>query len=229
MAMSDDDAWAGWLYQAEGLREHAAANPDVGEVQFFAAIEVDARGDKMFDRLYERLAELDGDQWTYSLNDRRTEVTMTNRLRHITVGQNLVTDYAVSVEASHLLFMAADCAYPPDALDRMLELDHALVGGHVPTYGLTGPVVERYRDTHGNLIREHMASAAFVLIRRDLLRVVRWRWDAEAGMSDDPCLHYDALTFHDTPTYVHHGVVGRHYPECIGSYRQRGYDTTVVW
>lgn len=222
-AMSDGDAWRGWLLNAEALREQTD-----DEVWFFAAIEIDARGLEPFAPLVERLTELGGEYWTYHLDDGRTAVDLTNRLRHITVGQNLVTDYAVSTCAEWLLFMAADCAYPPDALNKMRELNHPLVGGHVPTYGLDGPTVPKYIPTHRTDVREHMATAAFVLLHRDLFRYLRWRWDLDAGMSDDPCLHYDASTFHETPTYVHHGVVGRHYPECIGDYESRGYDTKVV-
>jgi hypothetical protein len=72
-----------------------------------------------------------------------------------------------------------------------------------------------------------MASAAFILIRRDLLRFVRWRWDLDAGMSDDPCMHYDAKTFHGVETLVRHDCVGQHHPESIPSIEQRGYDLTV--
>src|SRR5690606_951960 len=67
----------------------------------------------------------------------------------------------------------------------------------------------------------HMATAAFVLIRRDLLRKVRWRWDLDAGMSDDPCLHHDALVFHGVETLVRHDCVGRHWPEAIGPIETR--------
>lgn len=220
MAMSDPDAGMAWLYNAEALREQTGE-----DVEFFAAIQVDGRGLDPFGPLLARLWALDGSYWTFSLDDGRTSVNFDNRLRHITTGQNLVRDYAMSAGASHLLFMAADCAYPPDALAKLMALDVPVAGGHVPTYCLDGP---RYAPLakHGN-VRAHMPTAAFVLLRRDFFCKVPWRWDMDAGMSDDPALYADALERGIQPV-VHHDVVGRHYPECIGDYASRGYDTEVV-
>lgn len=233
MAMSGPDAWSGWLFQAEQLAEKSEPNADIGEVRFFAAIQVDARGLAPFEPLLDRLNDLNNqgfaaDYWTYSLDDGRTEIDMQNRLRHITAGQNLVTDYAQGSGATHLLFLASDTSCPPDSLNQLVALRHPYVGGHVPTYGLDGPVVEQYRATHDDDIREHMPSAAFVLLRRDLFRYIRWRHDADVAMSDDPCLYHDAKEFLGVQGIVHHGVVGQHYPPSIGDYKSRGYDTTVV-
>jgi hypothetical protein len=237
-AMDSPDTWASWLINADAIR---ASHP---EVVYFAAIETDARGIEPFAPL---LGPID-EHWAFSLDDGRTEVTTANRLRHITVGQNLATDYALShPDCTHMLFLAADLEPPPDALTKLLEVDWPIVGGHVPTYCLTGPQVRRWTvkergqavrsgwDTPimGDLdddepdVRQHMASAAFILIRRDLLRFVRWRWDLDAGMSDDPCLHYDARTFHGVETLVRHDCVGRHHPESIPAIEARGYDLTV--
>lgn len=216
-AMESEDTWASWLINAEAIK----ASHDV---TYFAAIETDARGEDPFRRLCDRLSGLDGDWWTFHLDDGRTSVTTANRLRHITVGQNLATDYALSdKDVTHLLFLAADLEPPADCLPKLMELDHPLVGGHVPTYCLDGPVVSPWEHGAGDLadVRRHMATAAFVLIRRDLLRYVRWRWDLDAGMSDDPCLHHDARTFHGTETLVRHDVIGRHHPEAIGAIETR--------
>jgi hypothetical protein len=179
------------------------------------------------------MAEIDGYQWTFELDDGRTQVTTANRLRHITLGQNLATDYALShPDCTHLLFLAADMEPPANTLPKLLGVDHPLVGGNVPTYCLTGPQAYRNeRSVHDFPpdwdVRIHMASAAFILIERDLLRFIRWRWDLDAGMSDDPCLHYDARTFHGVETLVRHDCVGRHHPESIPAIEQRGYDLTV--
>jgi hypothetical protein len=232
-AMDDPDIWGSWLINAEQIIDSHT------EVRYFAAIETDARGLEPFVPLLERMAEIDGYQWTFELDDGRTQVTTANRLRHITLGQNLATDYALAAGASHLLFLAADLEPPADCLTKLLEVDHPLVGGHVPTYCLDGPDWNTERGWHagrvgqmtqpkpGMDVRAHMASAAFVLIRRDLLRFVRWRWDLDAGMSDDPCLYHDALRFHAVAGLVRHDCVGRHHPESIPSIEQRGYDLTV--
>lgn len=217
-AMDDPGVWGSWLTHAEAI----SASHDDGVI-WFAAIETDARGLVPFGPLLERLAELPSDHWTFSLDDGRTEVTTANRIRHITMGQNLATDYAVSVGASHLLFLAADLCPPPDVLPKLLEMDHPLVGMEIPTYCLEGPDVAWFPFP----VQEHMASAAGVLIARDVFRYLRWRGDAEQGFTDDPAYHNDAIELLGVPTYVRKDCVGRHYPESIPAIERRGYDLRV--
>lgn len=216
--MDQEDTWASWLRNAEDLK---ASHPD--GVQYFAAIQVDARGLAPFGPLLEALAAIGGEYFTYSLDDGRTEVTTANRLRHITLGQNIVTDYAVSVHASHLLFLAADLQPDPATLPKLLELNHPLVGGEVTTYCLSGPEVDGYSFP----VQTHMATAAYVLIGREVFNRLRWRWDTD-GKTDDPCLHYDAETLLGIPTYVRKDCIGKHYPEAIGAIETRGHDRTVA-
>lgn len=212
--MTEPDAWSAWLRNAEAQRE---SHPD--GVRHFVAIQTDARGIEPFAPLLDRLANLGGEHWTYRLDDGRTRVGMTNRWRHITVGQNLVTDYCqADPDVSHLLFMAADCAAPPDIIPRLLEMGHPLVAPHSPTYALPrGRPVLGYDYP----VEDAMASAACILIARDVFRAIRWRWDLDTGMSDDPCYHHDAKTLLGVPTYVRMDVVTRHYPEAIGAYETR--------
>jgi hypothetical protein len=218
-AMGHPDIWGAWLRNAEAMQ---ASHPD--GVRFFCAVETDARGLEPFTPLTDRLAALGGEWWTYHLDDGRSRVTTGNRLRHIVAGQNLTVDYACSAWASHLLFLAADCCPPPDAIPKLLEVDWPIIGGHVPTYCLDGPVVPGYSFP----VKRHMATAAFVMLRRDLFRTLRWRWDLDMGMSDDPCLYWDAKRLHGVETYVRHDCVGRHYPECIPAVELRGYDLGVA-
>jgi hypothetical protein len=223
MAMSDRDAWSSWLKHAERQRAMAA---DCGyELKHFAAIQIDGRGIEPFADLLAALEEVGGEWWTYSLDDGRTSITMTGRWRHITFGQNLVTEFCQSdPDVRWLLFLAADCAAPSDIVPRMLEMNHPLVAPYISTYGLRGPQVESYPHH----VEDAMASAAAMFIHRDVFRAIRWRWDLDAGMSDDPCYHHDAKTLLGIPTYVRHDVRARHYPEAVGDYESRGYDTAVV-
>jgi hypothetical protein len=238
-AMDDPDTWGSWLINAEAIID---SHP---QVSYFAAIETDARGLEPFAPLIDRMKEIGGNQWQFSLDDGRTSVTTENRLRHITMGQNLCVDAALSAGASHLLFLAADLEPPPDCLPKLLEVDWPIVGGHIPTYCLDGPVALRgnrnpptgmssdfYRNDGepfypGMDVRVHMASAAFILLRRDMLNKVRWRWDVDAGRSDDPCMWHDCRTFHGIETLVRHDCVGKHHPESIGPVEHRGHDMTV--
>lgn len=212
-AMSIEDRWSSWLANAEAMVQ-SVEEP----VQFFAAIETDARGVEPFQPLLQRLKEIGGEYWTFSLDDGRESISTANRLRHITMGQNLVVDYCTAPGVSHLLFMAADCRPPADALPKLLEVDHGLVGGHVGTYCLRGAEVPHLAHLQ---VQEHMATAAFVLIRRDVFKRLRWRWDAEDGLSDDPAYHKDAIELLGMPTYVRHDCIGQHYPVTIGPVETR--------
>ena len=224
MAMlGHEDVWSAWLKRAD--RQRAMAADEGYELRHFAAIQIDARGLEPFEPLIEALHRLGGEYWRYMLDDGRDKIDMTNRWRHITVGQNLVTEYCQSdPDVEWLLFLAADCAVSSDIVPRMLEMEHPLVAPYSPTYGLRGPKVDRY-EYH---VEDAMASAAAIFINRSIFTKIRWRWDLDAGMSDDPCFHHDARELLGVPTYVRHDVLARHYPEAIGSYEDRGYDTAVV-
>lgn len=76
-------------------------------------------------------------------------------------------------------------------------------------------------------VQEHMASAACILLAREVFSKLRWRTDHDAGMTDDPCMHHDALHLLGYPTYVRKDVHARHYPEAIGPIEGRGHDMTV--
>ena len=219
-AMAEHGTWGYWLDTAEQLRDQSPV-----PVAFFAAIEIDVRGIHPFRPLLDRLAQLNGDHWRFLLDDGRTSVTTANRLRHITAGQNLCSDYATAAGATHMLFLAADCRPPADAIPKLLEVDWPIVGGEVPTYCLSGPPVDRYPFP----VEQHMATAAFILIARPVFKQLKWRWDADLEMSDDPCFHHDAIELLDTVTLVRKDCIGQHYPEAIGAIETRrpGRDMTV--
>lgn len=216
--MDQRDTWEPWLRNAAAVREHAGQ-----DVRYFAAIEVDARGLEPFGPLLEAITAVGGEWFTYSLDDGRTEVTTANRLRHITLGQNIVTDYAVSVGAEYLLFMAADCQPPDDVVPRMIEMGHPLVAPNIPTYCLAGPLVPEYPYP----VMDVMASAACVFIHHGVFRRLRWRWDSVDG-SDDPCYHKDAIDLLGVRTYVRQDVTARHFPEAVGPIEGRGHNMEVV-
>lgn len=225
-AMQDPHAWGSWLRNAE--RQQAMAQAAGHELTHFAAIETDARGLEPFADLVNAIDSIGGEWWTYTLDDGRTKVDMGgSRWRHITMGQNIVTEYCQSrPDVDWLLFLAADCAAPSDIVPRMLEMRHPLCAPYITTYGLRGELVESYPAEWG--VEDAMASAAAIWIARDVFRRIRWRWDLDERMSDDPCFHHDARTLLGVPTHVRHDVLAKHYPEAVGDYEARGYDTTVV-
>jgi hypothetical protein len=228
-SMHDPEIWGSWLANGEAMRE---SHPD--SVDFFAAIEVDDRGIEPFHPLTDRLSQLNGSWWTYSLNDGRTEVHTLSRLRHITAGQNLASEYATAAGATHMLFMAADCEPPADVLPRLLEAESelqsvtgkpVLIGPEIPTYCLTGKPIEGLSFP----CQEQLISVAAILIPREVFKRLRWRADGEMGMSDDPCYRLDAQELLGARSFVHKDVVARHKPESIGPIETRyaGVDMSV--
>jgi hypothetical protein len=216
--MHSPDIWGSWMRNAEQVRENS---PE--PVEYFAAIQIDARGMEPFTPFVERLNSIGGQHWTYMFDDGRTSVTMTNRLRHLTLGQNICTEYSVATRASHMLFMAADCMPPDDIMPRMLEMNHPLCAPYIRTYGLVGPNISNYPFP----VMDAMASAACIFINSDVFRRLRWRSDYEHG-SDDPCYHRDAKELLNIPTHVRKDVFAKHFPEAIGSYEARGFNTEVI-
>jgi len=215
--MDQEATWGSWLRNVDQIK---ASHPD--GVQYFAAIQVDARGLTPFEPLIEALTSIGGEYWTYSLDDGRTEVNSHNRVRHIALGRNVISEYAVSVGATHILALDADLLPADDTLPKLLELNHPLVGGEVPTYALRGSSVPGY-SFH---VESHMNTAGYLLIANSVFSRLRWRWDP-AGLTDDPCYHLDAETLLGVPTYVRKDCVGKHYPESIVRIESRGHDMRV--
>ena len=212
-AMSEKDAWSSWLLNADQIKESHG-----GDVHYFAAIEVDGRGIEPFAPLIEQLEALGGSYWTYSLDDGRQRVDMTNRWRHITFGQNMVFDFSQACpNCTHVLFLAADTEVPGDILPRMLEMNHPICAPYITTYGLRG----EYVPTYPFPVEAAMASAAAIFVARSVFRKVRWRWDLDDMMSDDPCFWNDTRNLLGIETHVRHDVRAKHHPEAIGAYETR--------
>jgi len=222
--MDNEDHWGSWMRNAEKVKEEYQHFGNWTDVKYFAAIQTDSRGLEPFGPFLKRLEEIGGEFWTYSLDDGRTEVTTKNRVRHITVGQNLVNDFAMSIPScTHMLFMAADTMPPNDILPKMLEMNHPLCAPYITTYGLRGPRV----DTYSYPVMNAMASAAAIFIAREVFSGIRWRWDMDKNMSDDPCFHHDALHYLNIPTYVREDCKAQHFPISVGAIETRGHDMTV--
>lgn len=170
----------------------------------------------------ETVRQLGGTVWNYLINETANRVTNDARLAGICAGRNLAHEYAQrDRDISHILFLDTDLQPPVDAIDRLLRLDHPVVGGHVPVYCLDGPRVE---EVDGD-VREHWNTAGFLLVARDVFRTVRWRWDLEADMTDDPAFAHDVRLLGFGPTWVDHEVIGLHPP--LVPFDQRGHDLTL--
>lgn len=207
--MDQRETWESWIANADMIRARAKISGH--EAQYFAAIEVDARGLDPFADLLTALCSVSGEWWTYSLDDGRTEVTSHNRLRHLTMGQNLASEYANAGGFDWMLFMGADTAPPDDVIPKLLEADHPLIGAEVPTYCLGGPVVDGYDFP----VQEQMNTTSALMIRRDVFKRLRWRYDVDLGLTDDPAYQLDAQELLNVPSYCRKDCVAQHYPGVI--------------
>jgi hypothetical protein len=187
-----------WLETADQMRDSA-------DVKFFAALETDRRGLSPYSKLLGHLKYNLGDHWTFSLNDNENEVTSHNRFIRITTGRNLITEYAMRTNATHILFLDTDMRVEGDCLPKLLEVDHPVVGGNVPAYCLGGPIVGNYPFE----VQHYMTTAGFLLVSREVFSMVRWRHNGDAGMTDDPCYQYDASLM-GFETRVRMDVIGTH-------------------
>lgn len=222
--------WDAWLRNAEAMQESMAPEP----VKFFVAVQEDARGIRPFRPLIERVEALGGDWWSYRLDDHRTTVTQANRGRHITFGQNLISEYATAHGATHLLHMAADCEPPPDVLPKLLAVRNGIAAAECPTYCMALGERSKWTQTNGTTgdrfpVEKGPMTAVCVLIERRLFKGIKWRWDPDAGTTDDPSFSYDAWVHFGVPTLTRMDCVAIHHPQAIGAIETRfpGLDMSV--
>lgn len=214
-----------WLLVAEKMRESSPV-----PVVFFCTVQMDPDPEADFPSgtLRPRLDEVGGDYWDFSLHAGWSRTTR-QRLIGITTGRNLIREYALrDTDATHVLFLDSDVEPDLECISKLLELDHPVVGGDIPAYCLKGPEVMDGDDVQRNAlgqivlrrgvprfpfpVQEHWNTAGFLLVRRDVLAEVAWRWNPDAGYSDDPCFAADVERAGFGKTWVRKDCVGKHAP-----------------
>lgn len=234
-----------WLTNAEAWREQGH---DV-----FCALEGMGRDDELLP-LRRRLKELGATVWKFAIDDGGNTITNDTRMVRIGTGRNLAHElfnrYPGRWEG--ILFIDSDVLAPADAPALVLEVDRQLVGlsvrpydtflrGRRVTYVETTPDVYVLRGTQdvdpcrtrrpfpeGAVIEEHWNTAGCLLLRAEAARTLRWRWDLAGGLSDDPCLQYDAVRAGFGMTWVRHDVIVRHVPDVIYPVERRGHDLRIL-
>lgn len=218
-----------WLENAEAM-----VRDSICDLHYMVVLEVDARGLEPYRALLKRMECLSQyTVWTFSFDDDADKWDSGNRLVRICTGRNFVTEFANrQMHCSHILYQDTDITIPADSVNKLLELGWPIVGGDVPSYCLGGEPV-RFRPgfavseldaycahlRHGDFnnvrysfpVETHMNTAGFLMVSRRLFRVLRWRYDLEGGLTDDPCYEADAhrLGF---KTLVRKDVIGLHPP-----------------
>ncbi len=209
-----------WLKHAEKRMEDAAAHGI--EVEHFMALEVDRRGLTPFEGLVLRMMEVDPNFviWTFMIDDpSMTEYTGSSRLPRICTGRNLAIEYAQQRDHSHILYLDTDTKVPSDCVPKLLDVGRPITGGEVPNYGLHGEPIRLRVDSDEEYpypVEEHWNTAGFLLVSRPVFRKIRWRWDDESGLTDDPCYQNDANDAGFGMTWVRKDVVGVHEEALVG-------------
>ena len=138
------------------------------------------------------------------------------RLASIVCARNMCIDYAIQTMASHLLFIDADVIPPLDVIPKLLALDHSIVGGVVPGRGCHSHVnyifgEEGRHNVNGAAVIEVMhGTCGCMMIRRDLFNNIRFRYDNDGGLSEDPAYCMDVRAKFDTKMWLRDDVVCLH-------------------
>jgi hypothetical protein len=160
--------------------------------------------------------------------------TTRERLIGITMGRNLVREHALrDTDATHVLFLDTDIEPDPECIPKLLEVDHPVAGGEIPSYCLSGLTVfcsggpshlhsadvdgakDDYCKHFSFPTEEHWDTAGFLLVRRDVLSQVAWRWNPDDDMTDDPCFAQDVERAGFGKTWVRKDCIGQHRPPIL--------------
>jgi hypothetical protein len=251
-----------WLCTIEAWRAQGY------DLQVLAVLQVGQGHDDWFEPLRNQLAHLGAEVWTFSVDDGAEAIGSHSRIPSICMGRNLAHEYvATHSDITHLLLLDSDVEPPEDGLTKLLEVDHPIVGGCVPTYGLDGPQLfcgtRRFPEALGNsyaadlprwgifreepgqprpvlvgdvprqpfpsdaLVREHWNTAGCLLMRRGAALGLRWGWDPDRGMTDDPWFQDRAVALGFGQTWVRHDSLWHHHPPVIVPVERRGHDLSI--
>jgi hypothetical protein len=238
--MDNFEEGVAWISNAQDLIEDAARNGH--EVKWFIAVEVDGRGVTPMNPLLAAMRDLDHEVWTYSMNTGASALNSDERLAHICEGRNLVTEFAMREGAEWLLHLDTDLRPDPHTFTKLFEVGWPVTGGDVPHYVLSGPVVSNRRHWMGDdgelvlgmgddsdpylfPVQEHWNTAGYLLVHREIFRQLRWRYDLERGLTDDPAWGADLRRFFGIQTLVRKDCIGSH--DSLVPVENRGHDLKI--
>jgi len=232
-----------WFEHADQLRLDAGFHGH--SVHYFSVLETDGRGIGIYNTFLDKLRDVDGYFWRFTLDTNEAEYDTHTRIKRICTGRNLITERAMDSLAEWILFLDTDMEPDPVTFSKLLEMEWPIVCGDVPTYCSRGaPVTEKPpwpdlpldRWVKTGVTREcfgepkaydfpvefatHYCTAGYALVHRSVFKHLRWRWAMEDQMSDDPCYWQDAerLGF---PPLQRKDCVGTHHPYNITEIESR--------
>ena len=194
-----------WL---ENSKQIAEKFPNV---KFFTALELDSRGLEPFSRVLSALKEINGDFWTYTINDMESTVTSSNRWIRIETGRNLIREFAQRLRKTSghhwgedcteenfgvvnydaILYVDSDIILTAEIIEKLFEVDHPIVSADVPVYGLKGKAVST-----NPRIEEHWNTAGMLLVNSPAFYDLPWYHNAYLNLSDDPTFQSMAERLH---------------------------------
>ena len=198
--------------------------------KFFAALELDHRGIDVFKDVTDLLKKVDGDYWTYSIDDGEAKVTSSNRWIRIETGRNLIREFAQRprrmsghhwgedstlenskvINYDAILYVDSDTYLTAEIIEKMFEIDHPLVGVNVPGYGLSGKVVSTNPK-----IQEHWTTAGMLLVNSPAFYDLPWGYNALMNLSDDPTFQYHAVKLGYGQTWVRKDINAKHMGQLV--------------
>lgn len=199
-------------------------------VKFFAAFELDDRGVEIFKDVISLLKDVNGDYWTYCINDMEKRVTSENRWIRIETGRNLIREFSQRfrkmsghhwgedcTEVNHgvvnyqaILYVDSDIILTVDIIEKMFEIDHPIVSINVPEYGLKGPIVNDVPR-----IEEHWNTAGMLLVNSPAFYDLSWGYNALQNLSDDPTFQFHAERLGYGQTWVRKDISAKHIGKLI--------------
>jgi hypothetical protein len=211
--------------------EHNQWLSDATEIQksfpnakFFAALELDHRPvEESYGNLLKELERVDGEFWTYSINDKEEEVNHMNRWIRIETGRNLVREFAQRkrglkpphwggeanqinfVNNDAILYVDSDIRLTKKIVEKLLEVNHYIVSADVPAYGLRGKEVNKHPR-----IEEHWNTAGILLVNSPHFYDLPWYHNSYMNLSDDPTFQHLAERLYGSQTYVRKDITVAH-------------------
>ena len=176
--------------------------------RWFSSFETDSRGLDPFHDVICALQEVNGTYWTFTLNDGESKVTSNNRWIRIETGRNMIREYAQRarkicdhhwgedcdeinkniVNYQAILYVDSDIVLTADHIEKMMEIDHPMVGIDVPAYGLNGPLV-----CENPKIEEHWTTAGMLWVNSPAFYDIPWFHNNYRNLSDDPTFQNTAF------------------------------------
>ena len=118
-----------------------------------------------------------------------------------------------------MLLIDADVIPPKDVITKLMALDHPLVGGIVPGRGchshmnyIFGEQIPYTRDGI-EVIEVGHGTCGCMMIRRDVLNQISFRYGKDDSLSEDPAFALDVRTLYGERMLLRKDVICEHVGE----------------